>query len=258
MKDSVRNTVRLVAATTVLVAATAHAQAWSQLNALPGTMEGLRLVNSNNPESVSREGLLLASEPMVSADPGKVSRTLSTGTLDTVCSSGGMRELAFYMHHLLAAPSGGDAQVERVYVLIEPAGASAIFNAYGAAISQRDITVPVGQTTLDPGRSPSYSVSLASLTGTLPSWVTSSANGSTFINVNGQAITGTYALASLRATQGVSVDARIKVRATSKVTQNGVRQPIVRNYVKCNDSPGSTNPNSPSVRVPVSTPSRRN
>lgn len=58
------------------------------------------------------------------------------------------------MHHLLAAPSGGDAQVERVYVLTEPAGASAIFNAYGAAISQRDITVPAGQATLDPGRSP--------------------------------------------------------------------------------------------------------
>ena len=102
MKDSVRDTVRLVAAT-------AHAQTWSQLNALPGTMEGMPLVNSNNPESVSREGLLLASEPMVSADAGKVTRTLSTGTLATVCSSGGMREFAFYMHHLLAAPSGDDA-----------------------------------------------------------------------------------------------------------------------------------------------------
>jgi hypothetical protein len=54
MKDSVCNTVRLVAATAVLVAATAHAQTWSQLNALPGTMEGMPLVSSNNPESVSR------------------------------------------------------------------------------------------------------------------------------------------------------------------------------------------------------------
>ena len=48
-------------------------------------------------------------------------------------------------------------------------------------------------------------MSLASLTGTLPSWVTSSANGSAFIKVNGQAITG----ASLRGTQGASLDARI-------------------------------------------------
>lgn len=52
-------------------------------------------------------------------------------------------------------------------------------------------------------------MSLASLTGTLPSWVTSSANGSAFIKVNGQAITGTDALASLRGTQGASLDARI-------------------------------------------------
>ncbi len=215
MKESARNTLRLVVATAMLTAATAQAQTWSQLNPLPGTMEGMPMVNSNNPESVSREGLLLASEPMVSADAGRVSRTLSTGTLDTICSSGGMREFAFYMHHLLAAPSGTDAQVERVYVFLEPAGASATFNAYGAAISQRDITVPAGQSTLDPGKSPSYSVSLASLTGTLPSWVTSSANGSAFINVNNQTITGTYALANLRGTQGASLDARIKVRATS-------------------------------------------
>jgi hypothetical protein len=119
------------------------------------------------------------------------------------------------MHHLLAAPSGADAQVERVYVILEPAGASATFNAYGAAISQRDITVPTGQTTLDPGRSPSYSVSLASLTGTLPSWVTSTANGSQFVNLTGQTIGGAFALANLRGTQGASLDARIKVRATS-------------------------------------------
>ena len=219
MEPTMKSQARLVFASALLTAAvattTAHAQTYSQLGTLPGTMEGMPLVNSNNPESVSREGLLLASEPMVSADAGKVSRTLSTGTLDTVCSSGGMREFAFYMHHLLAAPSGGDAQVERVYVLVEPAGGSATFNAYGAAISQRDITVPAGESTLDPGKSPSYSVSLASLTGSLPSWVTSSANGSTFINLNGQAITGAFALAVLGGTQGASLDARIKVRATS-------------------------------------------
>jgi hypothetical protein len=203
------------AALGLFAAGAVQAQTWSQLNALPGTMEGMPLINSNNPESVSREGLLLATDPMLSADATRVTRTLSTGTLDSVCASGSLREFAFYMHHLLAAPSGTDAQVERVYVILEPAGASATFNAYGAAISQRDITVPAGQTTLDPGKSPSYSVSLASLTGVLPSWVTSTTYGSRFINLSGQTITGAFALASLSGTQGASLDARIKVRATS-------------------------------------------
>lgn len=202
-------------ALTAVGALGAQAQTWSQLNALPGGMQGAPIINSNNPESVSREGLLFATEPMTSAVSGRVSRSLTTGTLDSACPAGSLREFAFYMHHLLAAPNSGDAQVERVYVILEPAGASATFNAFGAAISQRDITVPAGQTTLDPGRSPSYSVSLASLTGTLPSWVTSTANGSQFINLNGQTITGAFALANLRGTQGASLDARIKVRATS-------------------------------------------
>jgi hypothetical protein len=215
MKESVRTRLRLFAAMAMLTAATAQAQTWSQLNALPGTMDGMPLINSNNPESVSREGLLLATEPMLSADATKVTRTLGTGTLDSACPSGSLREFAFYMHHLVAAASGTDAQVQRVFVILEPAGASATFNAYGAAISQRDITVPAGQTTLDPGKSPSYSVSLASLTGTLPSWVTSSANGSSFINLSGQTITGAYALANVGGTQGASLDARIKVRATA-------------------------------------------
>ena len=37
------------------------------------------------------------------------------------------------------------------------------------------------------------------------------------------------------------------------IREIGVLQPIVRNYVKCNESPGSTNPNIPVARVPVST-----
>jgi hypothetical protein len=215
MKDSLRRSLRLFAAMTLLTAATAQAQTWSQLNALPGTMEGMPLINSNNPESVSREGLLLATDPMTSSNSARVTRTLTTGTLDSACPSGSLREFAFYMHHLLAAPSGTDAQVERVYVILEPAGASATFNAYGAGISQRDITVPTGQSTLDPGKSPSYSVSLASITGTLPSWVTGTTYGSKFVNLSGQSITGPFALASLSGTQGASLDARIKVRATS-------------------------------------------
>jgi hypothetical protein len=207
--------IRTTAAVALLTAGVAQAQTWSQLNPLPGTMEGMPLINSNNPESVSREGLLLATDPMISTDAARVTRSLTTGTLDASCPAGSLKEFAFYMHHLLAAPSGTDAQVERVFVILEPASGSATFNAYGAAISQRDITVPAGQGTLDPGRSPSYSVSLASLTGTLPSWVTSTTYGSQFINLSGQTITGAFALANLRGTQSASLDARIKVRATS-------------------------------------------
>jgi Protein of unknown function (DUF3370) len=210
-----KSVIRMTAAVTLLTAGIAQAQTWSQLNALPGTMEGMPLINSNNPESVSREGLLLATDPMISTDTARVTRSLTTGTLDASCPAGSLKEFAFYMHHLLAAPSAADAQVERVFVIVEPAGANATFNAYGAAISQRDITVPAGQGTLDPGRSPSYSVSLASLTGTLPSWVTSTTYGSQFINLSGQTITGAFALANLRGTQSASLDARIKVRATS-------------------------------------------
>lgn len=189
--------------------------AYNTLRAMPGTMDGKPLVISNNPEAVSREGLLLGSEPMTPAVAGTVRRDLTSGTLDSACPAGSLREFAFYMHHLLARPSGSDAQVERVYVLVEPASGSATFNAYGAAISQADYIGTAGS--LDPGQSPSYSVSLASLSGTLPNWFSNSANnnGSRFVNIAGQTISGVFALASLRGNPGNSLDARIKVRATS-------------------------------------------
>lgn len=206
----------LLTLASLLLASASHAQpALDTLRALPGTMEGKPIVVSNNPESVSREGLLLGSDPMTPAVAGTVRRDLSNGTLDSACPAGSMREFAFYMHHLLARPSGSDAQVERVYVLLEPTGTSATFNAYGAAISQADYIGTQGS--LDPGQSPSYSVSLASLTGTLPAWYSNSTanNGSRFVNLNQQTISGVFALANLRGNPGSSLDARIKVRATS-------------------------------------------
>lgn len=190
--------------------------AYTTLQALPGGMVGSKpLVISNNPEAVSREGLLLGSDPMTPASAGTVRRDLSTGTLDSACPAGSLREFAFYMHHLIQRPSGTDRQVERVYVLIEPAGTSATFNAWGAAISQADYIGTKGS--LDPGESPSYSVSLAALTGSLPSWYrnTSTNNGSRFVNLSGQTINGVFALANLRGVVNSSLDARIKVRATS-------------------------------------------
>lgn len=200
----------------MVCAASAVAQpAYTSLRALPGTMEGKPLVISNNPESVSREGLLLGSDPMNPTVAGTVRRDLTTGVLDSACPSGSLREFAFYMHHLLARPSGSDRQVERVYVLLEPAGASATFNAWGAAISQADYIGNQGS--LDPGQSPSYSVSLASLTGSLPSWFSAASNnnGSRFVNLQNQTINGVFALVNLRGNPGNSLDARIKVRATS-------------------------------------------
>jgi hypothetical protein len=179
-------------------------------------MEGSPIVVSNNPESVSREGLLLGTDPMTPIVAGTVNRALTTGTLDGACPSGSMREFAFYMHHLLAAPSGSDQQVDRIFLLIEPAGSSATFNAYGSAISQRDVLGDTA-TTLDPGKSPSYSVSLASLTGSLPSWINALSDnfGSRFINVSGRTISQPFPLFMLRGTRGASLDARIKIRATS-------------------------------------------
>jgi hypothetical protein len=196
---------------------TSQAQpAYTSLQPLPGTMEGSPIMVSNNPESVSREGLLLGTDAMVPTVAGTVNRSLTQGTLDGACPAGSMREFAFYMHHLIAAPSGSDQQVDRIFLLIEPAGSSATFNAYGSAISQRDILGDPA-TTLDPGKSPSYSVSLAALTGTLPSWVNARSDnfGSRFINVSGRAISQPFPLFVLRGTRGASLDARIKIRATS-------------------------------------------
>ena len=65
MEPTMKSQARIFFAAALLTAAvatpTAHAQTYSQLGTLPGTMEGMPMVNSNNPESVSREGLLLAS-----------------------------------------------------------------------------------------------------------------------------------------------------------------------------------------------------
>jgi hypothetical protein len=180
--------------------------AYGALAAMAGTMDGAPIVTSNNPESVSREGLLLAMDQMTPADVNTVRRVLSSVSLDSVgCPSGGLKEFAFYMHHLNQL--GANA---RYYVFVEPAvaGQAVTFNAYGSAITQLD-TGP-----LDPGNSPSYYVSLAAVTGALPAGV-GTAGGSRFINLVNQSITSQFALVNLGANAGTSVDARIKVRSTN-------------------------------------------
>jgi len=179
---------------------------YGSLGAMAGTMEGAPIVVSNNPESVSREGLLLAMEQMSPADANTVRRVLSSVNLDSVgCPSGGLKEFAFYMHHLNQLGAGA-----RYYVFVEPAvpGTTVTFNAYGSAITQLDTGA------LDPGNSPSYFVSLANVLGSHPAGV-GTAYGSGFINLSGQTITSEYGLVNLAANAGTSVDARIKVRSTN-------------------------------------------
>jgi hypothetical protein len=199
-----------------------QAQSYSSLSPLPGGMQGAPILVSNNPESVSRAGLLLGMDAMNSFDPGKVTRRLTgASTLDSVnCPSGGLREFSFYMHHLFGDPSGTDARVDRVFLILEPVGASATFTAYGAAISQRDIMVESPNYTLDPGRSPSYSVARVLTTGSMPSWV-GSTHGSKIINFPTSAprtITGPTEIFQLRGgttPKGASTDARITFKASS-------------------------------------------
>lgn len=179
--------------------------AYSNLSPLFGTMQGSPIVVSNNPENVNREGLLLATEQFTPVNLSTVRRTLSGTNLDSLCPQGSMREFSFYMHHLNDLGAGA-----RYYVFLEPAvaGTAVQFNAFGAAITQMDTG------SLNPGVGPSYAVSLALLTGTLPSWVTQT-NGSRFVNVAGATVTSRYTLVNLAATTGSSVDARIKVRSTN-------------------------------------------
>jgi hypothetical protein len=201
-------------------AATAYAQTYSQLSPLPGGMQGAPILVSNNPESVNRAGLLLGMDPMNSVDAGKVTRRLTgAALLDSGCPSGGMREFSVYMHHIFGDPTGTDARVDRIFLVLEPVGGSATYSAFGAAISQRDI-LESAALTLDPGRSPSYSVSRVLVTGAMPSWV-GSANGSKIINVPASApvtINGPTEIFQLRSgtvPSGASLDARISFKASS-------------------------------------------
>ncbi len=220
MKDATRSTLRLCAAAALLSAGIAHAQTYQSLSPLPGSMQGVPIVVSNNPESVSRAGLLLGMDAMNSTDPNRVTRRLTgAASLDTVCASGGMREFSFYMHHILGEPNGTDATVDRIYLILEPVGGSATFTAYGVAISQRDILVPT-EYTLDPGRSPSYTVARVLVTGAMPSWV-GTANGSQIVNIPTSAprtITSPSQIFQLRGgstPKGASLDARITFRASA-------------------------------------------
>jgi len=189
-----------------LTSATAAQPAFTSLGDLPGTMEGAPLISSNNPESVSREGLLLSTD-QITITGNALRRTLNNTNLGQGCPAGTLREFAFYMHHLNNIGNGA-----RYYVILEPAaaGTSLTFNAYGAAISQFDTS------SLDPGRSPSYKVSESLLLGRLASGVNTS-GGSVFVNLANQPMNSPFAIVNLRADSKNSVDARVRVRASACV-----------------------------------------
>jgi hypothetical protein len=200
------------------VESTLTAPVYSSLLDLSGTMEGSALIASNNPESVSREGLLFGTTPLTPTNTSTVRRTLSNTNLDPTCPAGSLRQFVFYMHHLNQLGAGA-----RYYVFLEPAtaGAAVGFNAYGAAITQMDTGTSTGSAdSLDPGKSPSYNVSLALLTGALPTGVRTT-NGSRFINLGAgtfsQAMGSRFTLVNLAAAQGNSVDARVRVNANGCV-----------------------------------------
>lgn len=220
MKDPTRSKLRLCVAAALLSAGIAHAQIYQQLSPLPGGMQGVPILVSNNPESVNRAGLLLGMDAMTSNNSGKVTRRLTgAASLDSGCPSGGMREFSFYMHHILGDPTGDDLRVDRIFLVLEPVGGSATFTAYGAAISQRDILVNSAYT-LDPGRSPSYSVAKVLVSGAMPSWV-GTANGSQIVNIPAsgpRTIVGPSQIFQLRGgsiPKGASLDARITFKASS-------------------------------------------
>lgn len=213
--------VALTAISIACLAFAAQAQSYQQLLPLPGGMQGAPILVSNNPESVNRAGLLLGMDAMNSTDSGKVTRRLTgVTTLDANCPSGGMREFSFYMHHILGGATGGDAQVDRIFLVLEPVGSSATYTAYGAAVSQRDITGDA-RYTLDPSRSPSYAVQRLLLTGAFPPSLVGTVHGSKIINhptTAPRTITSATEIFQLRGGStpiGASLDARITFKASS-------------------------------------------
>ncbi|MEM1034606.1 MAG: hypothetical protein AAGN82_29980, partial [Myxococcota bacterium] len=99
---------------------------YPQLEPLFGGFNRTPIMVSNNPESLSRLGLLCASEPVRPSRPGLYARTL-VGTPPS------LTRFSFYMHHIVK----GDLRDVRFMLLIMSAraGVEAEFNAYGAAVS---------------------------------------------------------------------------------------------------------------------------
>lgn len=171
---------------------------YPQLEPLFGGFNRTPIMVSNNPESLSRLGLLCASEPVRPSRAGLYARTL-VGTPPS------LTRFSFYMHHIVK----GDLRDVRFMLLIMSAraGVEAEFNAYGAAVS-------LGSS-WNIGETPSFRVEQACLTGRL--WREGAREQ--FIKIAGWRVGSDAPIAvfNLHAGQGFSADARVHIASTNGV-----------------------------------------
>jgi len=171
---------------------------YAALAPLFGGFSGPPIVLSNNPESLSRHGLLCGTEPMTPKKGGMYSRTL------VVSGSTALTAASFYMHHIVK----GNLNATQFLLLVKPHGNEerVEFNAWGAAVTLGN-QWSMGQT-------PSFRAQQAVVTGAL--WQRNAQ--SLMINHRGAAATRTspYAIFSLPANQGFSADARVHIVSTNQ------------------------------------------
>jgi hypothetical protein len=166
---------------------------YDALDPLFGGFAGPPIVISNNPESLSRQGLLCATEPMTPSQGGTYSRTL------VVKGSTALTKASFYMHHIVKGTLGATQFV----LLAKPHGnhPSVKINAWGAAVTLGS-TWAMGQT-------PSFRVQQAVATGRL--WQRN--ERAVMVNLRGAEAKANAPLAifSLPANQAFSADARVHI-----------------------------------------------
>lgn len=175
-----------------------YAPEYGALEPLFGGFTGPPIVVSNNPESLSRHGLLCGTEPMTPKKGGMYARTLVTS------GSTALTRASFYMHHIVK----GNLDSTRFMLLAKPHGdhASVGLNAWGAAVtlgSQWNM-----------GQTPSFRVQQAVITGSL--WQRN--ERALLINHRGVQATKTtpFPIFSLPANQAFSADARVHLVSTSE------------------------------------------
>lgn len=178
-----------------LSASVSHAWApeFDKLDPLFGGFAGPPIVISNNPESLSRHGLLVGTEPMTPTTGGTYSRTL------VVNGSTALTRASFYMHHIVKGSLGAT----NFHLLIKPHGTEkrVEFNAWGAAVTIHNHWVM--------GETPSFRAQQACVTGRL--WQQN--DRAILVNHRGAAATDTepFAIFNLPSGQAYSADARVHI-----------------------------------------------
>ncbi|MEZ4294791.1 MAG: hypothetical protein R3B70_07420 [Polyangiaceae bacterium] len=170
---------------------------YDSLEPLFGGFTGPPIVVSNNPESLSRTGLLCGTEPVTPTEQGVYSRILVTN------GSTALTEASFYMHHIVK----GTLQATNFHLLVKPHGdhARVDFKVSGAAVT-------IGSQWAM-GQTPSFRVQEACTTGSI--WRASN-TALLFRDTPGSATaTEPAAIFNLAANQGYSADARVHITSTN-------------------------------------------